>query len=534
MKEHKIKILPHSRIFNVQQGQTLYSALVENSIFLRSDCGGRGVCGKCKVNFLENQGSVVQKNACTTQIFGDSVIDIPETALLSSHILNKPPANLPETFRNRSVTSTTNTREYGIAVDLGTTTIALYLCNMSERTVLGSLSIKNPQAIFGDDVMSRITSIANEKSNLLHLQKFAVSSIEWGCGQLTERQDLSLNDLQRMVVVGNPTMIHLLLGENPQAIGVAPYLPLFYDARSTQSGVIGFQQLKLEILTLPQLSGFIGGDIISAALAAEIQHQPPGTLLLDIGTNGELLYKGKKNYYATSCATGPAFEGASISCGIQAIPGAIERVKLSNRHEAPQVDVIPKNGMANSPVPIGLCGSGVISCTAALYQAGVIENSGKFVHDKRISRLVNSTDNLRKYVLSACNEEKQIPEISISQKDLRSIQLGKAALITGIEFLLKQDGVTLPEKIIVAGAFGSFLRKEDMVTLGMLPAIGINNIKICGNLAGAGAIMHLCDDQYLEKVNSLATQMEVIDLASNRAFQNRFVENLHFPYTSPI
>lgn len=527
MTTYNIKVMPHGRYIKAAAGSNLLTHLVEHSILLRTDCGGRGVCGKCVVDITASDGLLTTENACCVEIDKDITIEIPQTSLLSSHIIEKSPATLPESFQRKAKTSIQP--HYGIAVDLGTTTIALYLCNMVTREVLASLSVKNPQAIYGDDVMSRIGAVAKEDGNLQHLQKLAVNSIEWGCAELTKAEGVQLNQLEKMVIVGNPTMIHLVVGVTPQSIGLAPYQPAFYSPQHVESSKLGFQQLQLDISTLPQISGFIGGDILAAALAAEIDKQPIGTIIVDIGTNGELIYKGRNGLYATSCATGPAFEGASISCGMQAIPGAIEKVTIGDRYNRPQYVVVQREDAVNPPSPAGLCGSGVISVAAELRRSGIIQNSGAFIVDDKIDALSNGSGNGKKYKISAADRNTKTVEVVISQKDIRAIQLGKAALITGMEFLLNMEERKFPEKIIVAGAFGSYLEKQDMLTLGMLPPIAPQDICSSGNLAGAGAVMALCDQEYEKQAQELAAKIKVVDLATDIAFQNHFVENLAFP-----
>lgn len=332
-----------------------------------------------------------------------------------------------------------------------------------------------------------------------------------------------------MVVVGNPAMIHLFLGVSPGSIGSAPYQPAFFEAKCVDGSSLGFTEVRLKVHTLPQISGFIGGDILAATLAAELSAQPTGTLIVDIGTNGELVYKGQNGIYATSCATGPSFEGASISFGMQAIPWAIDKVTIPDRYSTPQFTVIKKNNNAQTLRPTGLCGSGVISVAAELYRAGIVEASGAFVRDISISALSDNPKSGRKYIIYKKSSPNETAEITISQKDIRSIQLGKAALITGIEFLLQKENEQLPEKIIVAGAFGSYLEKNDMITLGMLPEMQLQKVIHSGNLAGAGSVMVLCDDRYLELARNLAAQIQIVDLATSLEFQKVFVDRLVFP-----
>ena len=530
---HHVYITPHGRKIECLAGSNLLSSLAEHSIFLRSDCGGRGVCGKCLVKIRNAAGNFATKPACQVMVTEDIVIEIPRESMLSSNIIQKAMAILPASFIRSRKKDMTLPVSYGVAVDLGTTTLALYFCDMTTGSVLSSLSIKNPQSMYGDDVMSRIGVAVQKSENLQRLQKLVVTAVEWGCEELAMAQGLEIGILEKMVIVGNPVMIHIFLGINPESIGIAPYQPVFFEEQCVESAQLGCKKLNCSVYTLPQISGFIGGDILAAAIAAEINEQPAGTLLVDIGTNGELIYKGNQGLYATSCATGPAFEGASISCGIQAIPNAIDKVIITGKRRAPRYSIIPAGKKNAGCSPVGLCGSGVISAAAELYRAKLVDKTGALSTDSKNSMLKTNSSGMRQYIIAPKDNDDKTgsvrKEITISQKDIRSIQLGKAALISGIEFLLRKAGLSKLKKVIIAGAFGSYLDKDDMMTLGMIPRLEKGEIEIAGNLAGAGAVMVLCDSRYLELARELAAKIEVIDLATNPEFQKVFVGKLSFP-----
>jgi uncharacterized 2Fe-2S/4Fe-4S cluster protein (DUF4445 family) len=514
-KKHHIHLLPHHRQIKVDTGSNLMESLLEQGIFLRSDCGGKGKCGKCRVRILLSEGVSKTIESCNYKVSGDITIDIPHSSLLSSHIISKAPASLPAVFTNR-FRNVTAKDTYGIAIDLGTTTIAVYLCNIAYGEVLSSTAVKNPQALYGDDVMSRIGAIGQKNEKLVHMQGLVVRAIEWGIKNLLVPFDIDAAKITKMVVVGNPTMIHILCGVDPKPIGIFPYQPVFYESRSFKSSDVGFAKESFTIETLPQVSGFIGGDIFSAAMAVDFAEQPDGTLLIDLGTNGELLLKGKDRFLATSCATGPAFEGASLSCGMQAIPGAINKVNIINSSNQPRYTFI--NPTKSSQLrPSGICGSGIVSAVAQFLEKNIITSSGAFSMGSK------------QYVLVPQNTATGSPAVVINQKDIRSIQLGKAALISGIRFLLKEADLDKPEKIIIAGAFGSFLDKKDMTKIGMIPHTDLSKIEVAGNAAGAGAVMALCDHGYIEKAVRMANKTLVVDLACSQDFQELFIKNLAFP-----
>lgn len=526
-KNFYIHISPHGRQIKARHKSTLMESLMGQSIFLRSDCGGKGTCGKCSVKIIPADGKPEVKKACKYIVSQNTSIEIPESSLLSSQIMSKALVSLSTKFKNRF--ETTHGQDcYGIAADLGTTTIALYLCKTTKGEVVSSLAIKNPQALYGDDVMNRIGAISQEKGTLEYLQTLVVKAIEWGIKELLASLDLETKLISHMTVVGNPTMIHILAGIDPRSIGIAPYQPAFYDAKTLKSENLGFDIKDISIQTLPQVSGFIGGDILGAAISADFENQPEGTLLIDLGTNGELLLKGKENLFATSCATGPAFEGASLSCGMQAISGAINSVTIKSDKDVPEYTIINPANISGLK-PIGICGTGIISAVSQFCQTSIIASDGRFNTNDAIPSLQADDSGHLRYIFASEDIADGGNTIFISQKDIRSVQLGKAALITGIEFLLKEAGLDRPGKIIIAGAFGSFLDKRDMMTLGMIPHVDLNTVEVSGNSAGAGAIMVLCDTFFLKKAIQMSADIKVVDFACNQNFQDIFIEKLSFP-----
>ena len=525
----QIDVLSHGRKITAEKDERLLETLAAHNILLRADCGGKGVCGKCRVELIEGTGTITEAAACTLRVTGDMRIRIPPSSLLSAAIVLKPPAALPVSFALPDDQAPAGTG-LGVAVDLGTTTIAVCLCDTGRRQVLSTVAVKNPQALYGDDVMSRIGWIGPSGKRLRRLQQMVVRGIEWGTKELLAHSGAGPEELVRMAVVGNPAMIHIFLGVNPSPLGISPYRPAFSEARRTTASSLGFDLPDVPVHTLNQISGFIGGDILAATLATELSNEPAGTLLIDLGTNGELVLKGRDTFFAASCATGPVFEGAALSCGMQALPGAIDRVILDRPEGVPDCRIIGQN--EEDIAPAGLCGSGVISAVAALIRTGLIDTSG-LLKTSPSARLHHPSANGRKYVLVPAGESATGRDISISQKDIRAVQLGKAALITGIEFLLRAAGLTRPEKIVIAGAFGSNLDAGDMLTLGMLPFVEPERIRVTGNAAGAGAIMVLCDKEYLAQTCNLAAEISVIELAADADFQKAFVQRLSFPDPAP-
>lgn len=524
-RECNIHLMPHNRVVKVETGRGLMESLVDRGILLRSDCGGKGVCGKCSVRVIPPEGASYLDESCNITVSGDMTIEIPERSMLSSHIIRKAPVSLPDSFLNR-VRQEEGENPWGIAVDLGTTTIAVYLCRMGEGKVISSLSVKNPQVLYGDDVISRIDAVNSDAESISRLQGLTVRAIEWGIRSLLDAQDTDGAVPSRMVVVGNPAMVHILAGISPGSIGVFPYRPAFYEDRVFSSCELGFAFPGMKVYTLPQFSGFLGGDILAAAMAVALEERTVGTLLVDLGTNGELMLKGKGGLLATSCATGPAFEGAALSCGMQAVPGAVDRVRIDPVTGLPEYTVIMKKKVAGAS---GICGSGVVSTVAELCRTKLVEDNGRFDRSRENAALNPDRSGRYRYILVPGDRASGNRPVSLSQIDIRAVQLGKAALMTGIEFLCREAGLENPSEILIAGAFGSHLDKEDMMTIGMIPVMDPGRVRVCGNAAGAGAVMALCDHAFLERSRELAAGTTVVELAGNMEFQASFVDRLNFP-----
>ena len=528
--------------------QTVLEALIGAGIFLRTDCGGKGSCGKCRVKMVagtsegvaapdESEIKILGQSdlsegvrlACRLKISGDIALEIPETSRLSAEVAQK---GLPTLFDKLADLKSPHTGlpdAYGLAVDLGTTTVAVYLCNLSTGTVTASTSARNPQTLFGDDVMSRISAIRLDPALLARQQKMAVKAIEWGITSLCRSTRIDPEKINTMVVVGNSTMIHIFVGENPSSIGVFPYTPQFVEEKTLRAGSIGFRfNPNSQIRTLPLITGFIGADIVSAALVSELSHTEPGTMLVDVGTNGEIMYLGKNGLSATSCATGPAFEGAAISHGMHAVSGAIDAVNIDKNNGEAVCSIIQQNP-AKPKKPAGLCGTGVISTVAELYKVGLILKDGAFNNEADCPYMRLNQDQLSEFIVVPAENTQDGRPVTFTQNDVRAIQLAKGALRTGIDLLCKEAGMELPTKLLVAGAFGSFINKKDALRIGMFPRIPEENIDVVGNAAGAGAILALFDENILTRAKALTRATRVLDLSTHPDFQEIFINALAFP-----
>lgn len=546
--KHKINLISENLEFPAAEGQTVLEALIGAGIFLRTDCGGKGGCGKCRVKIpaggtagvgapdeseikILGPSDIAQglRLACRLKIHGDIGLDIPAASRLSAEVVQKGLPTLLDKLADRKSPRTALPDSYGLAVDLGTTTIAVYLCNLGTATVRASTSARNPQILFGEDVMSRIGAIRLEPALLARQQKMAVKTVEWAIHSLCRSTGIDPAKINPLVVVGNSTMIHIFVGENPSSIGVYPYTPQFVAQKTMRAGSIGFRfNPNSQIHTLPLITGFIGADIVGAALASELLQAEPGTMLVDVGTNGEIMYVGKDGLTATSCATGPAFEGAAISHGMHAVSGAIDAVKIAADSSQPVCSIIQQNP-ANPKKPAGLCGTGVISTVAELYNAGLILKDGAFDRAADSPCLQLDENQVAEFIVVPADKSQDGRPLTFTQNDVRAIQLAKGALRTGIDLLCKAAGRHRPTKLLVAGAFGSFINKKDALSIGMFPRMPAEDIDVVGNAAGAGAILALFDQSIWTRADALARSTRVLDLASEPDFQDTFIDSLAFP-----
>ncbi|MCP3954966.1 MAG: DUF4445 domain-containing protein, partial [Desulfobacterales bacterium] len=467
--------------------------------------------------------------ACRVNIKSDMTVEIPDRSRFIPEVVAKPATQqlLDEALADRGNSQRT-LKGYGLAVDLGTTTIGVYLCDLTRLKVAASIAIRNPQALLGADVISRISAVMMDQRNLARLQQMAVGGIEAAVRSLCDTACISPEEISRMTIVGNSTMIHLILGVDPASIGTSPYQPKFTEEQKVPAQGIGFHFTPaIMVYTPPLISGFLGADILSAAQAVRFFDQPPGTLLVDMGTNGELMLKGRDGITATSCATGPAFEGANIHHGMQAAPGAVDAVKLDSHSGKVELSVI-KNNKGRAVKPSGICGSGILSAVAEFVRSGVVLEDGAF--NSQIAHPGFKFDNgkLREFVIASGEVTATGRDLTVTQKDIRAIQLAKSALTSGIKMICEKAGIKRPEKILLAGAFGNHMDLDDCYTIGLLAGVGPENIEVIGNAAGVGAVLTMFDPASTVGLKDLAWAAKVFNLSANSEFQDIFLKNLNF------
>lgn len=403
----------------------------------------------------------------------------------------------------------------GAAVDIGTTSLSLYLFNLDTGEYLGKSSALNPQTSYGGDVITRINYCREHPDGVSVLR----SELTRQLGMMLDEAlggERSRDQVFLMTAAGNTTMLHILAGVNPLSLALAPFRPTFLKPLVLEGERSGLPIHPLgRIILLPGASAYVGADIISGLIAIDYQSCTKSTLFIDIGTNGEIvLLEGPDRLLGTSCAMGPALEGMNISCGCRAIPGSIDSVILGD-------DKIPRFTTIGGVAPVGICGSGLVDLVAALVRSGLIAPSGAFnpEADKRLTAQLHGD----RYYLT--------DKVFLSQKDIRQVQLAKSAAITGILTLLTQAGRTVAdlERIIVAGSFGYHLNPESLKRIGLLPPEYAGQITFVGNSSLSGASVAMLSRATLTDMEHLASFVQVLDLSSHPAFRDYFLSHLDFP-----
>ena len=354
---------------------------------------------------------------------------------------------------------------YGAAVDIGSTTVALYLCNLRTGELLAAESEMNPQIVYGEDVMSRIQYAIEHPDGLEKLHKAIISTLNKLLSKAAHEAKIKLNEILEMVLVGNSTMHHVLLNLHPKDLGLAPFVPTIHKSVDIKARELGLHiNPSGNIHVLPTIASFVGADTSAMILAEEPHKQDENWLLIDVGTNAELVLGNRKRLVCTSTPTGPALEGAHVEYGMRAAPGAMERVHIDETTLEPKYKVIGIEGWNTDHAEFkghvkGICGSAIIDGVAELFRAGIVDSRGKFKKDLE-TRRVREGESGWEYVIAWTEETSIGRDIPITQQDVRQIQLAKAALFTAARTLLKRSNLQNPDKVILAGGFGSFIDKE--------------------------------------------------------------------------
>jgi uncharacterized 2Fe-2S/4Fe-4S cluster protein (DUF4445 family) len=406
--------------------------------------------------------------------------------------------------------------QLGLAIDLGTTKIAGYLVDLSSGQTLAAKGIMNPQISYGEDIISRIAGVIQSSDDGMLLQKVVVEAINKLCTDLCAEASTNTEKIVEAVVVGNTAMHHLFLGLPVKQLAISPFISVVSQPLDIKARDLGLPIAPgAYVYLLPNIAGFVGADHVAMLLATDVWQSKGPVVALDIGTNTEvsLVYNGKST--AVSCASGPAFEGGHIKYGMRAATGAIERLRIADGNIQYQT--------IEEASPVGICGSGILDALSQLYQAGIIDEGGRIMDNHR---RVRTHEGQREFVLVSKEERGGQSAITITQYDVRELQLAKAAIRTGIQVLLEANNCSEGEieKVIIAGAFGTYIDVASAMAIGMLPPLPLARFRQVGNAAGMGAKLALISLGKRAEAQAIASRVNYIELASAPDFEQTFIQ----------
>lgn len=435
---------------------------------------------------------------------------------------------------------------YGLAVDIGSTTVAGYLCDLRTGEILATESAMNPQVAYGEDLMSRISYAIENKDGLEKMHTSIIDTLNRLAARAAKAAGIRARNIHEAVFVGNTTMVHILLGIHPAEIGGAPFALANRDSMDVTAKELGLRlHPGARVHVLPAEAGHVGADNVGALIAEEPYKQDEIVLLVDVGTNAEIVLGNKDWMFSASSPTGPAFEGAQIVHGMRAAPGAVERVRVDAVSKEPRFRVIgeerwsdewdlsPEAALDDQPKSLaaGICGSGIIEVVAELYLAGVLLANGRFNPHCKSSRLYWDGPS-GSYELARETETTNGKPLLITQRDVRNIQLAKAALYAGAKLLMNRAGIEQVDRVILAGAFGSYIDQKHALVLGLVPDCDLKNIFAVGNAAGDGARIALLNKSKRIEAQNLVEWVTYVETAVDPDFQAEFADAIHIPHAS--
>lgn len=476
------------QIISAEEGANLLELLRSVGKAPHAPCGGKGTCGKCKI-LVDGK----EQLACQTIVDRDLTVELPD---------KKESANILSEGTDAEVIVDADITGNLIAIDLGTTTIVCYLLDNTGKE-LAVASALNPQGIYGADVISRIQIALDGK--LKELSTCVREGLTRLIQEVCEKAGVSAESICRIALVANPCMQQLLMGISPENLAKVPFSPVLTELQTLPAqGICS----NAAFIIVPDISGYVGADTMGCVLSTQMYKKERLTLMVDIGTNGEMVLGNKSHMIACSTAAGPALEGANIQFGMRGSNGAIDHVTWEDGK--PEVHVIG-NKKAR-----GICGSGLIDAVAVMLKNGIINNRG------RIASAEAEFEGERAFYLTE--------DVCLTQNDIRQVQLAKGAIAAGIELMAKQMGIELTDidEVLLAGAFGSFIDPESACTIGLLPPVLLPKIRAVGNAAGSGAKMLAASQEQQSLANKLVKEIEFIELASLPEFQHTFGKQINF------
>ena len=418
----------------------------------------------------------------------------------------------------------TTEQMYGVAIDIGTTTVVTALVDLRSGEELATAAMINPQKKFGLDVLTRITYQMEEEAAAKNLQVTIVEGINQLMEELGEKAGISQEYIYEIVVSANCTMLHFLLGIEATSIGVSPYAPIFVKAQTLRARELGLSGApEAGVYLLPSVSSYIGADIVAGTYVSELHRSNENLLFIDIGTNGEIVLSQRGKLVSCSCAAGPALEGMNISAGMRAAEGAVEEVRITEQGNELQV--------IGDREALGICGSGILSVLKELIRIGLVKKNGAFIKMEKLEPRDYRRDLLRLQGTKRAFVLKEGPkELLITQGDVRQVQLAKGAILSGFHALLNKVGIHMEEldQVLIAGQFGAHLTVDNLVGTGILPEEVREKIRYVGNASKTGAYMALMSTKVRKEMEDLANTMDYMELGATENYERLFAKALQF------
>ncbi|MDD7362855.1 MAG: ASKHA domain-containing protein [Peptoniphilus sp.] len=515
-----------------EEGESLLAVLVAGGVFVDNPCNGKGTCGKCRIKVLE--GEIEEADENEKKLLKK---DDPDRHIRLACMVDPIDGMVVETLhKERKHQFTTSgwmpdfeidRREsgYGLSVDIGTTTVAVGLVDLTSGEQIDEASMINPQKIYGLDVLTRISyEYEHGEDGIRDLQESIVSGLNAMIDELVFETEIDKDDIAEICIAANCTMTHLLLGVDARPMGKYPYVPEVKDAVYIEARRVGLDVGEDTMLyCLPQVSAFIGADIVAGAYVCNMEKETGNTLFIDIGTNGEIVLAKDGELLCCSCAAGPALEGMNISSGMRAAEGAIEDVVISE--DGIELKVI------GDAEPVGLCGSGILAIVKELLRHKIVTSRGGFIKKDSLDEedyrydYIKLNGRKREFIL---NED---PEILVTQSDVRQVQLAKGAILSGFVALLNKAGLEMKDldKVLIAGQFGAHLPEASLIGVGILPRDVENKLVYVGNSSKTGAYMCLMSERVRREIEHLAKKMHYVELAVTDDYEKIFRDSMLFP-----
>jgi len=599
LRQLRIVFEPYGRRVEVDEGESILEAAKRASIGLRSECGGMGLCGRCRV-IVENPEAVTPPTdaerrlltpeelergvrlACQTRVLGELFVSIPpesrveaqrievkglrrvvelEPMIWKLHMkLEKPKLGdrrgdlerllealggdvevdweavkgLPEALRRGDWEATatlwgstliavepgdTTKTIYGLAVDIGTSKVVVQIVDLSTGEVVSTGAVENPQAIHGEDIMARMTYAMESPGNLEELQRLAAEGVNEALKEALSRVTIDGDSIYEAVVACNTAIHHLFLGLDPRRLAVSPFTPVVRRGFNAKAKDLGLNiNPGARVYTPPVVAGFVGADAVADVIATGLHEAEELSLLIDVGTNTEVVLGDGEELWASSCASGPAFEGAHIKDGMRAVRGAIERIWIDE-------DLEVRYKTIGDVKPLGLCGSAVIDAVAEMLRRGILNPHGRITAEGRRIKPGPPAE----FIIALRDETATGREITLTERDVNEIQLAKAAIYTASKILMKRMGVEPSDirLLYIAGAFGSYLNPENAKEIGMIPDVPSDRIRVVGNTAVEGARLMLLSKRLRDEAERVAEEMKYVELSNDPDFLTLYPRALY-------